>query len=171
MNVNRDLFIDLSARLPYGVRGTVPVEVATGHYDMIDGSMEYEEKDILVELVGIGDGEEIDLMILEKGWEDYDLSDYNFLLDDFVPLLRPLSSMTEDEKNELNKHYLCITIGDHITLKYHSEGYWDNDTETEFKDYLWLENWFNEHHFDFRGLIPKNLATAVTEENNPYVKD
>ena len=25
-----------------------------------------------------------------------------------------------------------------------------------------------EHHFDFRGLIEKGLAIAVTEENNPY---
>ena len=86
------------------------------------------------------------------------------------PYLRPLSSMTEDEKNELNKHYLCITIGDHIILKYHSEGYWDNDTETEFKDYLWLENWFNEHHFDYRidpstgkTLIESNLAIEAPE--------
>ena len=150
MNVNKDLFIDLSARLPYGVKGTVTVEVATGHYDMIDGSMEYDDIDVLVELLGF-DENEIVINLIDERYSHLDLCDYRFTIDDFVPILRPLSSMTEDEKNELNKHYLCITIGDHITLKYHSEGYWDNDTETEFKDYLWLENWLNEHHFDFRG--------------------
>jgi len=26
----------------------------------------------------------------------------------------------------------------------------------------------NAHYFDYRGLIEKGLAIAVTEENNPY---
>lgn len=26
----------------------------------------------------------------------------------------------------------------------------------------------NAHHFDYRGLIEKGLAIAITEENNPY---
>ena len=29
-------------------------------------------------------------------------------------------------------------------------------------------DWLNKNMFDFRGLIPKGLAIAVTEENNPY---
>ena len=29
-------------------------------------------------------------------------------------------------------------------------------------------DWLLKNHFDFRGLIPKGLAIAVTEENNPY---
>lgn len=157
--MNRDLFIDLSARLPYGVRGTVPVEVATGHYDMIDGSMEYDEKDILVELVGIGDGEEIDLMILEKGWEDYDISDYEFTLDDFTPLLRPLSSMTEEEQHEYDNLRMDNLALPKVHLYYPMR--WHT------MDYLHVD-WLNAHHFDYRGLIPKNLATAVTEKNNPY---
>ena len=31
-------------------------------------------------------------------------------------------------------------------------------------------DWLNENHFDYRGLIEKGLAIAVTEENNPYKK-
>ena len=31
-----------------------------------------------------------------------------------------------------------------------------------------LIDWLNAHHFDYRGLIEKGLAIAVTEENNPY---
>jgi hypothetical protein len=29
-------------------------------------------------------------------------------------------------------------------------------------------DWLNAHHFDYRNLIEKGLAIAVTEENNPY---
>ena len=29
-------------------------------------------------------------------------------------------------------------------------------------------DWLNAHHFDYRGLIEKGLAVAVTPENNPY---
>ena len=31
-----------------------------------------------------------------------------------------------------------------------------------------LYEFFNSHHFDYRGLIPKGLAIEVTKENNPY---
>ena len=29
-------------------------------------------------------------------------------------------------------------------------------------------DWLNSKHFDYRGLILKGLAIAVTEDNNPY---
>ena len=29
-------------------------------------------------------------------------------------------------------------------------------------------DWLNSNHFDYRGLIEKGLAIAVTKENNPY---
>ena len=50
-------------------------------------------------------------------------------------------------------------------------------TDEEHKEYeKWLPDGFNvntfywllENHFDFMGLIPKNLAIEVTEDNNPY---
>ena len=31
-----------------------------------------------------------------------------------------------------------------------------------------LIDWYNANHIDYRGLIPKGLAIAVTKENNPY---
>lgn len=162
--MNRDLFIDLSARLPYGVRGTVPVEVASGHYDVYDGSMWYDEKEILVELLGIGDGGEIELLILEKGWEDYDLSDYEFTLDDFTPLLRPMESMTEEEYQEYGKACDLDSDCSSNTLRTNLKA------KSRVLISVWHHgvDWLNEHHFDFHGLIPKNLATAVTPENNPY---
>ena len=164
MDLNREKFIDLSARLPYGVRGTVPVEVATGEYDIIDGSMLYDEKEILVELLGIGDGGEIEVLILEDGWEDYDLSDYGFTLDDFTPYLRPMESMTEEEYKEYEEANDIDTLDSSETLKENLK------TKSRVRISKWYHgvDWLNTHHFDYRGLILKELATAVTNENNPY---
>lgn len=61
------------------------------------------------------------------------------------PYLRPMSSMTEEEKKvykEFSSH-LCGEI-----VAYH------------LLDYL------NAHHLDYRGLIPMGLAIEVTEQNN-----
>jgi hypothetical protein len=96
------------------------------------------------------------------------------------PYLRPLSSMTEEEKKDL-----LITIVGNEGIKYFqvlSDGSIDNTDETiqdlnKFnmhwvnfdKDTVTLYlDWLNRHHIDYRGLIPMSLAIAVTEENNPY---
>ena len=59
------------------------------------------------------------------------------------PYLRPMSSMTEEERQE----YGLVLCG-----------------ELSINQYDWL----NAHHFDYRGLIEKGLAIKVTENNNPY---
>ena len=64
------------------------------------------------------------------------------------PYLRPMSSMTEEEKKEY--HGAC-------------DGCFDI-----YFDSVDSIDWLNEHHFDYRGLIPLGLAIEVTEENNPY---
>ena len=62
------------------------------------------------------------------------------------PYLRPLSSMTEKEKIDYRAFF--------------------NYDGVEYpEEYI---DWLNAHHFDYRGLIEKGLAIAVTEENNPY---
>ena len=117
---------DLCSRLPYGVR------------------VKISDEDIL-------------LYDSEKGTLDgkETMSDDNFVIkcdrdswiiscDDFKPYLRPMSSMTEEEKKESGELYKKNT------------GMWDD------------LDWLNAHHFDYRGLIDKGLAIAVTEENNPY---
>lgn len=60
------------------------------------------------------------------------------------PYLRPMSSMTEEEEYEYNTAI-------------------DKGVEPER-----IVDWYNLHHFDYRGLIEKGLAIAVTKENNPY---
>ena len=61
----------------------------------------------------------------------------------FIPYLRPMSSMTEEERKE----------------------YWDI---TSVSNHCAAIDWLNAHHFDFRNLIEKGLAIEVTEDNNPY---
>lgn len=64
----------------------------------------------------------------------------SFFTSEVRPYLRPMSSMTEEEQ-----------------LEYGS-----------FDGLAKCMDWLNAHHFDYRGLIEKGLAIAVTKENNPY---
>jgi hypothetical protein len=58
------------------------------------------------------------------------------------PYLRPMSSMTEDEK---------------AFYEYHKEGHCSSGWATALVD------WLNAHHFDYRGLIEKGLALEAPE--------
>ena len=62
------------------------------------------------------------------------------------PYLRPLSSITEEEKLELSTVLIYANMIDNTRAQI---------------------DWFNEHYIDYRGLIPKGLAIS-TEEFNPY---
>lgn len=62
-------------------------------------------------------------------------------VDEVKPYLRPMSSMTDKER----AYYFAIN-----------------------EEIIICINWLLENHFDFMGLIPKDLAIEVTEENNPY---
>ena len=66
-----------------------------------------------------------------------------------LPYLRPMSSMTDEERKIHNGHRLSkwSTYSEHMS-------------ETI--------DWLNAHHFDYRGLIVQGLAIEVTENNNPY---
>ena len=62
------------------------------------------------------------------------------LIEDCRPYLRPMSSMTKEEKEEYDKTFD-----------------WDYSIQgTPF-------DWLNEHHFDYRGLIEKSLAIVAPE--------
>ncbi len=73
----------------------------------------------------------------------------------WLPYLRPMLSMTEGEYKELKSisSYYGFAPYEYI-------GDWCPNYE--------MVNWLNSHHFDYRGLIEKGLAIAVTKENNPY---
>ena len=76
------------------------------------------------------------------------------------PYLRPMSSMTEEEKKEFDD--FCVI----------DEFAWKGNSDIGYKNQAIIMsdaiNWLLEKHFDFMGLIPKGIAIEVTEENNPY---
>lgn len=84
-------------------------------------------------------------------------------IENVKPYLFPLSSMTEEQKKEISKRYNYYNLyQSHVEITNHTEGYWDNDNSCNLQDYLWLEDWFNKNHFDYRGLIPMGLANNAS---------
>lgn len=100
-----------------------------------------------LESVGVSD---IDGCILNFGKDGLG-NLYDFYLSEVKPYLRPMSSMTEEETEIFNSDFGGIDTEDSY-----------NCIEVKRLD------WLNAQHFDYRGLIEKGLAIAVTEENNPY---
>ena len=124
------LFKDLSARLPYYVRVKVWLKDGTTEEGVLD--LEHNYADVLLDAF------------------------YYNKIKDIKPYLRPMSSMTEEEKEDYKDLLYCVKYG--------------VDTATYITLFAvnMLTDWFNAHHFDYRGLIKKGLAIAVNEENNPY---
>ena len=81
------------------------------------------------------------------------------------PYLRPMSSMTEEEREELKE----LTAADIVT----NTGFGYKNLRGMCFGMMYLDcqeiiDWFNKKMFDYRGLIPRGCAIAVTEGNNPY---
>lgn len=132
------LLKDLCARLPYGVK----VNGVFLNYNKDNGKILYEKCD--------------------KEFNYEYLNRYETL----KPYLFPLSSMTEEQKKEISKRYKLHTYyGLCIEIANHSEGYWDDDNSCNLQDYLWLVDWLNKNHFDYRGLIKMGLAIDATGLN------
>ena len=117
------LLADLCARLPYGVK------IKLGDYDY--------------QVCGYNSEKEMPVKI----WYYYDsnltLKSYiDVYLTDYCPYLRPMSSMTEEEKEQMRDLWI------------------DADTKTHTTR---LIDFYNKHHFDYRGLIEKGLALEAPE--------
>ena len=120
---DRDLLLqDLCGRLPYGVK--------MNHIADIENNP--------TALVGIAK-----TMITLESSAGYGTSD----IEDYIPYLFPLSSMTEEQMDEYDN------------LK---QDIWD-----KLKDWKCakLLDWLNKNHFDYRGLIEKGLAIDCTNLN------
>ena len=112
---------DLCARLPYGVK------------------VQYNGSSIrLIQAIGIEGNEPYFKSKEVAGWLD---------VWSCKPYLRPMSSMTEEEKVKLSLSQIYAF--------------------THYNEVAKMD-WLNEHHFDYRDLIEKGLAIEVTEDNNPY---
>lgn len=86
----------------------------------------------------------------EGDW--YPIEEANELL--IKPYLRPMSSMTEEEKKEYRKTQITKWIR---SVDCTNGGYY------EHRDTLKTFDWLNAHHFDYRGLIDKGLAIAASK--------
>ena len=158
MNKNKELLIkDLTCRLSYGVKCLV--EIDGTEYD------EFTGKDIGFKGKSIGElylldmnDNHVELYFDEKNNISDELSDMSMegliTINDIIPYLRPMSSMTEEERKEYNKFN---DFGSANLRRY------------EYEDFiLYIPaferiDWLNLHHFDYRGLIEKGLAIEAPE--------
>ena len=69
---------------------------------------------------------------------------------EFIPYLRPMSSMTDEEQRTLDSMCNGVEMVSRLSgLKMFDKAF----------------NWLNENHFDYRGLIEKGLAIDATGLN------
>ena len=144
------LLKDLCARLPFGV------------YCFINDESDIPRKLIRIEV------DEVDGVLLDFLGNDPFLFPQCYL-SEVKPYLRPISSMTEEEKEEmhnlLSPEGTAIYKNDGIALPINHYG--------EYVTYEFMNRiiqYLLKNHFDFSGLIQKGLAIEVTEDNNPYKK-
>jgi hypothetical protein len=145
------LLSDLCARLPYGVKVKFKVNEVIANKEKIIYNVDGEDSYIT-------DGKSY------LTW-DFIKALTNNYLDEIKPYLFPLTSMTEEQKEELFYNYI------------HNDIYFDDFTDYFLAGELWhditvsidvfpgLIDWFNLNHFDYRGLIEKGLAIDATGKN------
>ena len=127
---DRELLIkEISSRLPYGIK------VQVFGWDEEKGEVAVPLKVYSINTDGY----------ISLEYNHYDVE--SVYIEDCLLYLRPMSSMTEEEKREYNLTK-TLSIVDYPTLK--------------------SFDWLNKNMFDYRGLIEKGLAIEVTKENNPY---
>ena len=129
------LLNDLSARLPYGV---------FIHYHWSrEGSTIDEDR-------------ELDFSDVETLKYNIENPQNDWCEISWKPYLRPMSSMTEEEKKVVCSMNMISDTELNDRLNY-QRMYLQNYTIETF-------DYFNEHHFDYRGLIPMGLALAMYKE-------
>ena len=118
------LLKDLCARLPYGVKVECKwkTPAPNGTYGMLCT---------------------LDSFLLDQ---IYNMNDSDVPFDEFKPYLFPMSSMTDEQKEEL------------MELMYKT----DTPFGAIFSENIDYFDWLNKNHFDYRGLIEKGLAIDAT---------
>ena len=131
------LLKDLCARLPYGV-------ICNANGINLDGELLFINK--VYNLVALYN---------DKAVGKFDTCP----IADVKPYLRPMSSMTEEEKS----------IMDSLWKENNKLVFADPDSIRRYRFYdISVVDFLNKRHFDYRGLIEKGLAIEVTKENEPY---
>ena len=124
------LIKDLSSRLPYSVH----VQHTSGFSGILH--------DISIRHKYDGNDNIYDAICYTDFFGDGD----SITIEHFKPYLFPLSSMTEEQKQEYQ----------YITER------WMHDSSYSISDSI---DWLNKNHFDYRNLIDKNLAIDATGLN------
>lgn len=122
------LFKDLSTRLPYHVKVKIWLEDGTTEEGFLD--LEHNYADVLQDAFYFGE------------------------IKNIKPYLRPMLSMTKEEKKEY------CDLQDRFLYS----------SQYPVTDAYALFDWLNKNMFDYRGLIEKGFAIEVIENNNPYKK-
>ena len=138
-NEEKQLLLEvLCAQLPYGVKFT-----------FTDGNIRIAKG---IDLRVTDDGE-WEYFVASKGASAVEITDVE-------PYLRPMSSMTDEEKEELKQEHIkdeklyveCLTKA--------AKG----DSSMRGKVIIhYAMDWCNKNHFDYRGLIEKGLALEAPE--------
>ena len=132
----KDLLLkDLSARLPYGVKCVSGVDDAT----------------LIIEGINPNCNGASEVQVT------YERSGINFdtKISSIKPYLFPISSMTEEQKEEYRK---ACDLDTEILSKHPMDG-------SPFPALYNSQDWLDAHHFDYRGLIPMGLAIDATNLN------
>ena len=89
---------------------------------------------------------------------------------DFKPYLRPMSSMTEEEKRELQSFFPGSFGNQYLDLDKETIELYECNSTMEFDLYnsVQIVDFCKKNHLDCYGLIEKGLAIEVTDNNNPY---
>lgn len=94
----------------------------------------------------------------------YDEGDNEWPVEDIRPYLFPLSSMTNEQRNELKKYTCPDGTGyfkeDHLCCPINHVG-----EQIPFIFMSKIIEWLDINHFDYRGLIPMGLAIDATNLN------
>ena len=94
------------------------------------------------------------------------------LIDQIVPgvvqmVLHPMSSMTEEERKELNNQGYTKIAGElyHYCALSSNNAFYNPERHpyVRMEYVIKLIDWLNAHHFDYRGLIEKGLALEAPE--------
>lgn len=146
----KDLLLkDLCVRLPYGVKCYIPEADAVRTL----GTIQYDDEDTLFDF-----------------WnESKTRFEHQLYVSEFKPYLFPMSSMTEEQKKEFI-HCAGYDVEESVNGR-HYEYYlkdYVGTPETPLCNYDAID-WLNAHHFDYRGLIEKNLALEAPE--NMYINN
>lgn len=145
------LLKDLCARLPYDVK-------------VKHEAQDFPSTLLWVDAERLSAGRKADKIGVGSDWGNIEF---------IKPYLRPLSSMTEKEIDELKELCTMYEPSNSPNIGFEDYGirvltHHLSDDSISFLVNMKVIDWLNSHHFDYRGLIEKGLAIEVTKENNPY---